>query len=154
MTEIKIFSKCKYGLPKYATPGSSGVDLYANTEGPVLIESGRSVIVPTGIFVKIPSLDYELQVRSRSGLSANHGIVVLNSPGTIDSDYVFTEIKVILYNASPIPYSLLPGTRIAQLVLARVEKVQWKEVGEDEMKKEKEETETIRKGGFGHTGIM
>ena len=113
-------------MPKYQTPGSAGFDFMANITEPLVLESG-----------------YELQVRSRSGLAAKHGIFVFNSPGTIDEDYT-DEIGVILMNASNVPFTIEPGMRIAQGVLAKYEQCEWELV--DEL------SETDRKGGFGSTG--
>ncbi|MEE9430279.1 MAG: dUTP diphosphatase [Melioribacteraceae bacterium] len=130
-------------LPHYATEGSSGMDVRATTEQPIIIESGKVILVPTNIAVEIP-LGYEIQVRPRSGLAAKNGIGLLNSPGTIDADYR-GEIKIIMFNFSDTDFTINNGDRIAQLVLAEVIIADIVEV--DEL------GSTARgAGGFGHTG--
>jgi dUTP pyrophosphatase len=130
-------------LPHYATEGSAGMDLSAAVEEPVVLFPQSIVLVPTGIAIALPP-GYEAQVRSRSGLAARHGIFCLNSPGTIDSDYR-GEINVILANFGTAPFTIERGMRIAQLVIARYERVTWKEV--DCL------PSTARgEGGFGSTG--
>lgn len=129
-------------LPEYKTSGSSGMDICANES--IIVPSFSSVAVSTGIKVAIPDF-YELQIRPRSGLAIKSNITVLNTPGTIDSDYR-GEIKVILYNAGPHDYLVNKGDRIAQAVLQYVPKVEWF--------KSEELDETDRgEGGFGSTGI-
>ena len=131
-------------VPHYQIEHAAGVDLYAAVEGEVTIEAGRWKLVPTGIAVAIPE-GYEGQVRPRSGLALKHGIGMLNAPGTIDADYR-GEIGVILFNFSDTLFPIQRGDRIAQLVLARVEKAQFVKV--DAL------SETGRgAGGFGHTGV-
>lgn len=131
-------------VPHYQTEHAAGVDLYAAVEGSVTIEAGRWKLVPTGIAVAIPE-GYEGQVRPRSGLALKHGIGMLNAPGTIDADYR-GEIGVILFNFSDTLFRIQRGDRIAQLVLARVEKAQFVKV--DML------AATGRGvGGFGHTGV-
>lgn len=126
------------------TEGSSGIDLYAANDEPILIAKGQIVLVPTSIALAIPQ-GYEAQVRPRSGLALKHGITVLNTPGTIDADYR-GEIKVIVINLGDKEYSLQRGERIAQLVFSKIEKVELVEVEDLD--------ETIRgEGGFGHTGV-
>lgn len=130
--------------PTYATPGSSGMDLSAAIVENIRILPGERVLVPTGISLELPS-HLEAQVRSRSGLAVKNGVVVLNSPGTIDSDYR-GEIKVILINLSSTTFLLEPGMRIAQLVFSRVERV--KLIPTESI------SNTYRgSGGFGSTGI-
>ena len=144
MTEILIkrFSK-DINLPKYETEGSSGMDLAAHIENSVQIEPGNTVIVPTGIAVSIPK-NFEIQIRPRSGLAAKNKISVLNTPGTIDSDYR-GEIKVILINLSEKTFIVEKGARIAQMVLCPIVKAQVKEV--------ESLGETLRSSsGFGSTG--
>lgn len=131
-------------LPKYATEGSAGMDIYAATENPIEIKPGKTKLVPTGIAIALEK-GYECQVRSRSGLSLKHGVFALNAPGTIDSDYR-GEIKVILSNFSDEPYIINNGDRIAQLVVAKYEKVIWNET--DNLP-DSERGE----GGFGSTGV-
>jgi len=141
--EIKIVNQSANPLPHYATEGSSGLDLRANINEPIKLRSLERTLVPTGLFMEIPQ-GYEAQVRPRSGLAIKHGLTCLNTPGTIDSDYR-GEIKIVLVNLSSEPHIIEPGDRIAQLVLQKVEKVEWKQV--DIL------TETDRsQGGFGSTG--
>lgn len=131
-------------LPKYATAGSAGFDLRASVSAPVVIAPGKRCLIPTGIAIALP-VGFEAQVRPRSGLALKHGITVLNSPGTIDSDYR-GEIGVILINHSDVDFTVNDGDRIAQMVIAKYETVSWKEVNEL--------SETERgDGGFGHTGV-
>ena len=130
-------------LPFYKTPQSSGMDLMAINQKQITINPGGKEIIPTGLSVAIPK-NYEIQIRPRSGLAANKGISVLNTPGTIDADYR-GEIKIILINLGKEPFIVKSGDRIAQMVLCPVSKVELKEV--------KELPNTIRgKGGFGSTG--
>jgi dUTP pyrophosphatase len=130
-------------LPKYETEGSSGMDLSANVEKVVEIQPGKSVIIPTGIALSIPK-NYEIQIRPRSGLAAKSQISILNTPGTIDSDYR-GELKVILVNLGEKIFKVEKGLRIAQMVLCPVIKAVLKEVND------LEETER-GSGGFGSTG--
>lgn len=130
-------------LPEYATEGSSGLDLRAAVKKNTVLESGKVLLIPTNLSVEIP-LGYEMQVRPRSGLAAKHGIGVLNSPGTIDSDYR-GEIKVILYNFGDKDFVINRGDRIAQMVISKVYLA--------ELIEEKELSDSQRgSGGFGHTG--
>lgn len=129
--------------PTYMTRGAAGMDLHADVKEPSEIAPGEVRLIPTGFMVEIPR-DYEGQVRPRSGLALNYGIGVLNSPGTIDSDYR-GEIKVILFNFGKKNHTIRRGDRIAQLVLCQTARVRWEEVEELE--------KTARsKNGFGHTG--
>jgi dUTP pyrophosphatase len=141
--KIKLLKNYKFKrLPEYATSGSSGVDLLAATEQKIIIKPKEWKSVPTGISVEIPE-GYEMEIRPRSGLALNYGISVLNSPGTIDSDYR-GEIKVILINHSRENFTVKKGMRIAQGVLKTVEKIEFKKV--------KKLSKTMRSaGGFGHT---
>ena len=141
--KIRIVNKSKYPSPAYATELSAGVDLKANLEESVTIGPLERTLVPTGLYIALPA-GYEAQVRPRSGLAAKFGITVLNTPGTIDADYR-GEIKVILVNLSNQPFEIVPGERIAQMVIARHEKATWEEVEELD--------QTVRgDGGFGSTG--
>lgn len=141
--QINIINKSKHDLPKYATEASAGLDLRANIDEAIEIDSLEKAIVPTGLFMEIP-IGYEAQVRPRSGLAFKHGITVLNSPGTIDADYR-GEIKVILVNLSKEKFVIEDGERIAQMVIAAHEQAEWNEV--DEL------NDTSRgAGGFGSTG--
>ncbi|MFS8082068.1 MAG: dUTP diphosphatase [Ginsengibacter sp.] len=142
-TNIKIRNISNNPFPKYATTGSSGLDLMAHIEHPVILESLERKLIPTGLFLEIPH-NMEAQVRPRSGLSINHGITCLNSPGTIDSDYR-GEIKVILINLSDKPFTVKNGDRIAQVIFSKVEKIKWQE--ESLLSKSNR-----GEGGFGHTG--
>ena len=129
--------------PAYATPGSSGVDLQAALAAPIIVAPGEIVLVPTGLRMAIPP-GFEGQIRPRSGLAWKHGITVLNAPGTVDADYR-GEIAVILINLGRESFRLERGHRIAQLVLAKVERIAWNT--------EAELTDSIRGGGgFGHSG--
>ena len=130
--------------PSYQSPGSSGMDVRAHLSESLVIKPGRSALVPTGLYLEIPS-GYEVQVRSRSGLALKNGIIVLNSPGTIDSDYR-GEIKVILMNLSSEDFIINDNDRIAQLVLSKYEKAEL--VLSDEL----DQTER-GSGGFGSTGV-
>jgi len=144
MLKVKIVNKSSFPLPGYATLHSSGIDLYANISSSIKILSLQRILIPTGIFVEIPE-GYEAQIRPRSGLALKHGLTVLNTPGTIDSDYR-GEISIILINLGSDEFILEPGIKIAQMVFSRYESVHFIEVNEL--------TETSRgAGGFGHTGI-
>ena len=139
---VKKFDK-NIKLPAYKTPGSSGMDLLAYTKNKITINPGRTAIIPTGIAVAIPK-NYEIQIRPRSGLAAKKNISVLNTPGTIDSDYR-GEIKIILINLSKKPFIIKSGDRVAQMILCPVVKGKLKVV--------KNLPNTVRgKGGFGSTG--
>ena len=141
--KVGLINKSSHPNPIYKTPGSAGMDIRANIPKSLFIASGDRVTVPTGIFVEIPE-NFEIQVRSRSGLAAKSGITVLNSPGTIDSDYR-GEIKVILINHSSDFFEIKDGDRIAQIVVSRVEKINWQDIAKS--------TITERGiGGFGSTG--
>lgn len=131
-------------LPTYATEGSAGMDVYATLEEPMIIAAGAIAMIPTNLSIALPK-GFECQVRSRSGLAAKNGIFALNAPGTIDSDYR-GEIKVILANFGKENFEIKTGDRIAQLVIAQYEHIQWKEVVSLD--------ETSRgDGGFGSTGV-
>ena len=122
----KIVNKSTNATPAYATAQSAGMDLRANLESPITLNPMERAMIPTGLFIELP-VGYEAQVRPRSGLAAKHGITVLNTPGTIDADYR-GEIKVILINLSTEPFEIQHGERIAQMVIAKHETVQWEEV--------------------------
>ena len=141
---IKIINKSKHEIPTYETKGSAGMDLRANLEESIILKPLDRVIVKTGLFIALP-VGFEAQVRPRSGLAAKKGITVLNAPGTIDSDYR-GEIGVILVNISNEEFHIKDGERIAQLVIAKHERITWTEV--------EKLSETERNtGGFGSTGI-
>ena len=141
--EVKIVNKSNHRLPEYATSGSAGMDLKANTTEPIVLGPLERQMIPTGLYIALPE-GYEAQVRPRSGLAAKYGVTVANSPGTVDADYR-GEIKVILINLSNEKFVVNPGDRIAQMVVARYERVEWNEVTT------LDETER-GECGFGHTG--
>ncbi len=140
---IKIINQSGNELPSYATIGSSGMDIRAFIAEPLVLQPLARDLVPTGLFVEIP-LGYEIQIRPRSGLAIKQGITCLNTPGTIDADYR-GEIKVILINLSAEPQTIMPGDRIAQMVVQRVEQIQWVQVNELGSSER-------GAGGFGSTG--
>lgn len=141
--EVKIVNTSNNALPEYATEGASGMDLRADLALPVPLQPLERKLVPTGLFIELPQ-GYEAQVRPRSGLAIKHGITCLNTPGTIDADYR-GEIKIVLINLSGERQIINPGDRIAQLVIQKVEKINWEQVTVL--------TETVRNsGGFGSTG--
>lgn len=141
---VDIVNQSSNELPAYATPGAAGMDVRANLESPVSLRPLERKLIPTGLSVSIPE-GFEIQVRPRSGLAVKQGITCLNTPGTIDSDYR-GEIKVLLINLGETEQVIMPGDRIAQLVLAPVAQVRWQEVTVLD--------ETNRgAGGFGHTGV-
>ena len=140
---VKIINKSNNPLPQYSTPYSAGMDLRANLEEAVTLQPLERKLIPTGLFIELPE-GYECQIRPRSGLALKHGISVLNSPGTVDADYR-GEIGVILVNLSNEPFTVNPGERICQMVVARHSTVEWECV---EQLAESERSS----GGFGHTG--
>ena len=142
-TTIRIVNKSGHPLPTHATAGSAGLDLRAALEEPVTLEPLDRALIPTGLYFAIPA-GYEVQIRPRSGLAMKHGITVLNTPGTIDSDYR-GEIRVALINLSREPFTIEPGERICQMVLTRYEQVEWVEA-------EQLDDTDRGEGGFGHTG--
>lgn len=131
-------------LPRYATPQSAGMDVHAFLPAPVTIAPGQRALIPTGLRVALPE-GYEMQLRPRSGLALRHGITLLNSPGTVDADYR-GEIGVILANLGSEPFTVADGDRIAQMVVARYSRVEWRSV---DVLAESERGD----GGFGHTGV-
>jgi dUTP pyrophosphatase len=143
MLEIKIINNSKHPLPEYQTSQAAGVDLRANLEEEIILQPLQRHLVGTGLFIELP-INYEAQIRPRSGLAAKHGITVINSPGTIDSDYR-GEIKICLVNLSNDPFTIKDGERIAQMVIARHETAQFVLVTK------LSETERSE-GGHGHTG--
>lgn len=141
--QVNIVNHSHHPLPTYATPQSAGMDLRANLETPITLRPLERALIPTGLFIALPE-GFEAQVRPRSGLAIKKGITVLNTPGTIDADYR-GEIKVILVNLSNEDFVVEDGERIAQMVVARHESVDWQPVEALD--------ETSRgAGGFGHTG--
>lgn len=142
--DIRICNHSDNELPAYATELLAGMDLRAFLPEPVVLAPGAYAMIPTGLHIELPA-GYEAQVRPRSGLAAKSGVTVLNAPGTIDADYR-GEIKVILINHSSTPFTIQSGDRIAQMIVARYEKVNW--CVADSL------SDTARgEGGFGHTGI-
>jgi len=140
---VNIVNKSRHDLPKYETEASAGMDIRANLDEPVVLKPLQRELIPTGLFIELP-LGYEAQVRPRSGLAAKHGITVLNTPGTIDSDYR-GEVKIILVNLSPEDFEIKDGERVAQMIISQHAKADW--VAVDEL------NQTVRgAGGFGHTG--
>lgn len=144
MVKIKVVNAGSQPLPAYATSQSAGMDLRANIESPITLHPMERSLVPTGIRIELPE-GYEAQVRPRSGLALKHGITVLNTPGTIDSDYR-GELKVLLVNLSNEDFVINAGERVAQMVIAKHETATWEEV--DVL----DETER-GEGGYGHTGV-
>lgn len=142
--DVKIVNKSRHQLPTYATVGSAGMDLKANTSEPITLKPMERYLFPTGIYIQLPE-GYEAQIRPRSGLAAKYGITVTNCVGTIDSDYI-GEVGVSLINLSNETFVIQPGERIAQMVIAKYEKITWKEVAT------LDETER-GSGGFGSTGM-
>lgn len=143
MITVKVVNQSKHPLPEYATDHSAGMDLRANINEPIVLKPLERTLVPTGLFIELPQ-GHEAQIRPRSGLAFKHGLTVLNSPGTIDSDYR-GEVKVLLVNLSNTDFTIQDGERIAQMVIARHETIEWYAVMQLE--------ETKRgAGGFGHTG--
>ena len=144
MVKIKVVNIGSQLLPAYATSKSAGMDLRANLDAPVTLHPLERRLIPTGLHIALPK-GFEAQVRPRSGLALKHGITVLNSPGTIDADYR-GELMVLLVNLSDTDFVVNNGERIAQMVVARHEVVEWEPVGE------LDETER-GEGGYGHTGV-
>ena len=141
--KVKIVNHSPYPLPAYATELSAGMDLRADLQEPLVLGSLERAMVPTGLHIELPA-GFEAQIRPRSGLAAKHGISIVNAPGTIDADYR-GEIKVVLVNLSNEPFTVNPGERLAQMVVARHETVQWELV-------ETLDDSERGAGGFGHTG--
>ena len=141
--KVRIINKSHHPLPGYATPLSAGMDIRANLSESVVLKPLERKLIPTGLYISLPE-GYEAQMRPRSGLALKHGITPLNTPGTIDADYR-GEIRIILVNLSGEAFTIEPGERIAQLVVARHEQVEWEPV---------EELGTTERGagGFGSTG--
>ena len=141
--KVKIINQSDNTLPAYATEGSSGMDIRANLKESVSLKPLERSLVPSGLFIELPE-GYEAQIRPRSGLAIKQGITCLNTPGTVDADYR-GEIMVVLINLSQEVQIINHGDRIAQMVIAKVEKIKWKQ-------SEKINETKRNKGGFGHTG--
>ena len=141
--KVRIINQSTNPLPEYVTEGAAGMDICASLNTTVVLKPLERLLIPTGLFIELPN-GYEAQIRPRSGLAIKHGLTCLNSPGTIDADYR-GEVKIILINLSQEDQSILPGDRIAQMIVHKVERVKWKAV--------KKISDTKRSaGGFGHTG--
>lgn len=141
--KLRIVNKSKWDNPAYATEASAGMDLHADVDEPFTLRPLERRLVPTGIFIELP-IGYEAQVRPRSGLATKHGITIINAPGTVDADFR-GELRVSLVNLSNEPFEIVPGERIAQMIVSKHERVEWENV--DEL------SETERgAGGWGSTG--
>ena len=143
---VPVVANTPHALPEYGTEDSAGLDLRAKLDAPVVLQPGQRALIPTGLHLALPR-GYEAQVRPRSGLAYKHGVTVLNSPGTIDADYR-GDVGVILINHGESPFTIEDGERIAQLVLARFERVAWALVDDVEQLPKSDRGA----GGFGHTG--
>ena len=144
MTLVKVINKGHQPLPAYATEMSAGMDLRANLEEPVTLQPMERKLIPTGLYIALP-VGHEAQIRPRSGLALKHGVTVLNTPGTVDADYR-GEVKVLLVNLSDVPFVVNDGERIAQMIVAKYEQVEFVEV------EQLDETERGA-GGYGHAGV-
>jgi dUTP pyrophosphatase len=144
MIQVGIRTEGKAGIPSYESEGAAGADICACLDGDMLIEPGAVALVPTGIFIEVPP-GYEAQIRPRSGLAIKHGITLLNTPGTIDSDYR-GEVKIIMINFGKEHFTVKNGMRIAQMIFAKVYKGDF--VITDSLSSTKRGS-----GGFGHTGV-
>ena len=144
MTLVKVINKGHQPLPAYATEMSAGMDLRANLEEPVTLQPMERKLIPTGLYIALP-VGHEAQIRPRSGLALKHGVTVLNTPGTVDADYR-GEVKVLLVNLSDVPFVVNDGERIAQMIVAKYEQVEFVAV------EQLDETERGA-GGYGHTGV-
>lgn len=142
--QVPLINQSKFEAPAYATAHAAGLDLRANTEEPIVLKSLERALIPTGLFMELP-VGFEAQIRPRSGLAFKHGITVLNTPGTIDADYR-GEIKVLLVNLSSESFTIEPGERIAQMVVAKHEQIEWNE-------QSSLSTSERGAGGFGSTGV-
>ncbi len=143
MLTIKVINQSKHALPEYATVQAAGMDLKANINEPITLKPLQRQLISTGLFIELPN-SYEAQIRPRSGLAFKNGVTVLNSPGTIDADYR-GEVKVLLVNLSNEDFTINDGERIAQMVIARHEQINWEQVSVLE-------ESTRGAGGFGSTG--
>lgn len=141
--KVRVVKENNIELPKYETEGAAGLDVRASIAEPIELKSLERILLPTGIKIAIPS-GYEVQVRPRSGMALKHGVTILNTPGTIDSDYR-GELRLIVANLSKDSYFISPNERIGQLVLNKVEQIEW------EVVEALDDTERGT-GGFGHTG--
>ena len=144
MTSVKVINKGHQPWPAYATEMSAGMDLRANLEEPVTLQPMERKLIPTGLYIALP-VGHEAQIRPRSGLALKHGVTVLKTRGTVDADYR-GEVKVLLVNLSDVPFVVNDGERIAQMIVAKYEQVEFVEV------EPLDETERGA-GGYGHTGV-
>ncbi len=142
--KVKIVNRSPWPLPSYQTAGSAGMDLRAHLDAPISLHPLQRRLIPTGLFIELPQ-GFEAQIRPRSGLSIRKGLTLVNTPGTIDSDYR-GEIRLIVVNLSDEPQTIEPGDRIAQMVIARYERIEWREV-------EALADSTRGDRGFGSTGV-
>ena len=145
--KLKIVNKSKNEMPAYATQGAAGFDLRANLDAKIVLGPGEIKLIPTGLFMEIP-FGYEGQVRTRSGLALKRGLVVLNSPGTVDNGYT-GEVKGILFNTNNYPVTITKGMKIAQAVLCPVVNGKWVNLSQQNQIKEKDRADK----GFGSTGV-
>ncbi len=141
--KVRIVNKSHHSLPEYSTAFSAGMDLRANLDQAIVLEPGKRILVPTGLYIELPP-HFEAQIRPRSGLALKKGISVLNTPGTIDADYR-GEIGIILVNLSQESFTVNDGERICQMIIARHETIEWEET--DDLNNTERGS-----GGFGHTG--
>lgn len=141
---VKVINKSPHALPAYETSGSAGLDLRAWLQEPVQLKPLERKLIPTGIYIELPP-GHEAQIRPRSGMAVKKGLTLLNTPGTIDSDYR-GEINIIMVNVSNEPQTIENGERIAQLIVARYERITW------ELSEKLNDTDRGA-GGFGHTGV-
>ena len=142
--KVEIINNSTHELPKYSTKGSAGMDLRANIQTPVTIQPMERALIPTGLQIALPE-GYEAQIRPRSGMALKHGITCANTPGTVDSDYR-GDVGVILINLSKEPYTVYNGDRIAQMVIAKYERVEWNPVSVLSATERAD-------GAYGHTGV-
>lgn len=145
MTQVKLINKSVHPMPEYQTTGSAGMDIRVWLAEPVTLQPMERRLMPTGLYMALPE-GYEAQIRPRSGLSIKRGLTLVNTPGTIDSDYR-GEIMVPLINLSTEPQTINDGERIAQMIIARYEQISWQPVAELE-------TTERGEGGFGHSGVQ
>ena len=144
--KVKIINRSHHPLPAYATPGSAGMDVRAFLpDGPVVLGPLERKLIPTGLYMQLPK-GYECQIRPRSGLAIKHGISLVNTPGTVDSDYR-GEVSVIMINLSEEPVTISDGDRICQMIVAPVMHVIWQDAGDSLSQTDRGD------GGFGHTGV-
>ena len=141
--KVKVVNKSKHPLPEYSTEFSAGLDLRANIDDEIILKPFERMLIPTGLYIELPE-GFEAQIRPRSGLALKHGISIVNSPGTIDSDYR-GEIGIILINLSNENFVIRDGERVCQMVINKFEQISWDE-------KEEINSTTRGSGGFGHTG--